>query len=100
MKTLTGLHATILIVVHSLFPGAGGEPPRPHPAEAHPTVIPVNDISSYIASLRHGTRSLDLLFFHAYGIAAPFFLFRLKRLGFSNCRVVVTPDGLRVTADR
>jgi hypothetical protein len=100
MQTLTRLHATILIVIHSLFPGAGDEPTRPHPAEARPIVIPANDIPSCIANLRHGNRSLDLSFPQAYGIAAPFFLFRLKRLGFSNCRVVVTRDGLRVTADR
>jgi len=45
-----------------------------------------------------GTRSL----FFPYGmpIAAPFILFRLKRSGFSGCRVTVTDGGLMVTASR
>lgn len=33
-------------------------------------------------------------------VAAPFILFRLKRSGYSNCRVVAREGGLLVTADR
>lgn len=33
-------------------------------------------------------------------LVAPLIMFRLKRRGFSNCRVVVTAGGLVVHADR
>ncbi len=33
-------------------------------------------------------------------LASPLIMFRLKRLGFSNCRVVVDDDGLTVYANR
>jgi len=35
-----------------------------------------------------------------HAIASPFILWRLKRLGFSNCRVVARDGGLAVFADR
>ena len=35
-----------------------------------------------------------------YPIAGPFILWRLKRMGFSNCRVVSKESGLLVFADR
>ena len=100
MKLLAGTHATFLVIAYSLFPGSGGESPRTHPAAAHPLIIEKQDIRPQIAHLRHSNHSLDLLFRRAYGIAAPFLLFRLKRLGFSNCRIIVTPEGLHVTAER
>jgi len=36
----------------------------------------------------------------AFPLAATFVLFRLKRRGFSNCRVVVEQEGLRIEARR
>lgn len=45
-----------------------------------------------------GTRRL--FFPYCMPIAAPFILFRLKRSGFSGCRVTVTDGGLLVTASR
>lgn len=35
-----------------------------------------------------------------HAVAAPFILWRLKRMGYSNCRVVSQHDGLMVYADR
>jgi len=100
MKTRTGLHNTILIIIHSLFPAGVDASPCTHPAGPRPHIIPSRDIRTCIGCLGHSNHSLNLLFPHARGIAAPFLLFRLKRLGFSNCRIVVTQDGLSVTADR
>lgn len=37
---------------------------------------------------------------HAHPVAAPFILWRLKRTGYSNCRVVSKNGGLLVFADR
>lgn len=44
--------------------------------------------------------SMRLFFPQAMAVAAPFLLFRLKRWGFSGCRVTVTDGGLLVTARR
>ena len=53
----------------------------------------------------HAIRKLPLENFplmlpHVHPIAAFFILRRLKRLGFSNCKVVTTPKGLVVHAKR
>lgn len=89
------LHATCLLITQALFPPA--DPASPAPL---PPVIPPRDIRGCIGQLRTWRQPLHLHFPLAFGIAAPFLLFRLKRLGFSNCRVVASPDGLTVTADR
>ena len=44
--------------------------------------------------------NFPLLLPHVHPIAAFFILRRLKRLGFSNCKVVTTPTGLVVHAQR
>lgn len=36
----------------------------------------------------------------AFSLAAPFVLFRLKRWGYSGCRVSANPEGLRIEARR
>ena len=41
-----------------------------------------------------------LLLPDTYPLAAPFILFRLKRNGYSACRVTVTDNGLLVSASR
>lgn len=43
---------------------------------------------------------LALFFAGCPPLAAPFLLFRLKRLGFSRCRVHALPNGLALTARR
>jgi hypothetical protein len=60
-------------------------------------LAPIFSVPGYSATAE-GTRRL----FFPYGmpIAAPFILFRLKRSGFSDCRVTVTDGGLLVTARR
>jgi hypothetical protein len=44
--------------------------------------------------------AVRLFFPYGMPLAAPFILFRLKRGGFSGCRVTVTDGGLLVTASR
>jgi hypothetical protein len=46
------------------------------------------------------TDKLSLLFPGALPLAAPFLLFRLKRLGYSACRVTADGNGLILTATR
>jgi len=43
---------------------------------------------------------LKIFFPGVFPLAAPFLLYRLKRTGFSGCRVTVTDGGLLVTASR
>jgi hypothetical protein len=43
---------------------------------------------------------LKIFFPGVFPLAAPFLLYRLKRTGFSGCRVTVTDGGLLVTARR
>lgn len=43
---------------------------------------------------------LKVFFPDVFPFAAPFLLYRLKRTGFSGCRVTVTNGGLLVTARR
>lgn len=43
---------------------------------------------------------LELLFEGAMAPAAPFLLYHLKRNGFSDCKAVVTEEGIRLTARR
>jgi hypothetical protein len=43
---------------------------------------------------------LRIFFPCVFPLAAPFLLYRLKRTGFSGCRVTVTDGGLLVTARR
>jgi len=50
------------------------------------------------ASIREG--KLRMFFPGCLALAAPFLLFRLKREGFSNCRVLMTGGGLLLTASR
>jgi hypothetical protein len=50
------------------------------------------------AALQH--RMLAYFLPATWPVAAPFILFRLKRTGYSNCRVVVQEGGLLVTARR
>lgn len=44
--------------------------------------------------------TVRLFFPDTLPLAAPFILFRMKRTGFSNCRVTVTKGGLQLTAIR
>lgn len=66
-------------------------------------IIPAGEIAATIASLGRFTASdgsLSLLFEDAMGVAAPFLLFRLKRDGYSVCRVTLDERGLLLTARR
>jgi len=68
-----------------------------------PYIINGDEIASAIANMgrfTHSDGTLALLFRDATAIAAPFLLFRLKRTGFSACRVMRVPEGLLLTARR
>jgi hypothetical protein len=61
------------------------------------------EIRFYLGDLNRGVDrqgDLKLLFSGSLPIAAPFLLFRLKRSGFSDCRVLMTGKGLLLSATR
>ncbi|RNC72258.1 MAG: hypothetical protein ED859_02675 [Desulfuromonadales bacterium] len=67
------------------------------------TVVEPSQVSRYLAEPGRAVDcrgELALFFPHCPALAAPFLLFRLKRLGFSRCRVRVLPEGLALTARR
>jgi hypothetical protein len=110
MKYFRRLHDTATLIICSLVPEAaktlcGGikgvilsEHEKPEINSQESIKIP-----SYLSDLGYaanqgGTKSL--FYPHGMPAAAPFILFRLKRCGFSGCRVTVTKGGLLVTASR
>ena len=97
---------TLLVIVRSLFP-AGRRTLRHGsaavPGESGYTPVPVEDIPLYLCGhdlITGNCGKLALYFPGCAALAAPFLLFRLKREGFSGCRVTVTGDGLLVDATR
>ena len=70
--------------------------------EGYTPVLP-GDTSLYLANLESAgghRHELALFFTGCLMPAAPFLLFRLKRAGFSRCRITVLPDGLALNAFR
>jgi hypothetical protein len=61
------------------------------------------EIRFFLGDLNRGVDrqgELKLLFSGCLPFAAPFLLFRLKRIGFSNCRVLMTGEGLLLRATK
>ncbi|WP_298437197.1 hypothetical protein [Geobacter sp.] len=100
----------VLVAVNAVLPpmkrGGPRLPATASPgAAAPPGFIPVPPaaIPSCLAhpeALVNGEGELSLFFIGAPALAAPFLLFRLKRLGFSRCRAAVNSGGIALTARR
>ncbi|AJE04498.1 hypothetical protein [Geobacter pickeringii] len=110
MGTMTRLRVLATVAVNAVVPatkkGGVGNPASAHPGTpVPPGRIPVSPaaISACLAhpeSYVDGGGNLSLFFCDAPALAAPFLLFRLKRLGFSRCRAAVHADGIVLTARR
>lgn len=104
MGLVSRLHATLALAYFSLFPPASGSRPSTGRGNAPtPYTINADEIAAAIANMGRFTNcdgSLAILFKDALSISAPFLLFRLKRTGFSACRIVRVPGGLVLTARR
>ena len=103
MTNINRIHATLLLIRHTLVPRkkrARFSPPSPGgsmiriPPTAFAALLPALD-----ACLKPDG-SLELLFEGAIAPAAPFLLYHLKRNGFSDCKAVVTREGILLTARR
>ncbi|RII28895.1 MAG: hypothetical protein CXR31_03205 [Geobacter sp.] len=103
------LHFSLLIVRHALVPVgslAGRQLPS-HGRGEDPCLVPRQVTATELAWLFANLQSalddagnLSLFFPGALPLTAPFLLFRLKRLGFSACRVTADGEGLLLTASR
>jgi hypothetical protein len=106
MAPASGLHATFALAFYSLFPPTAATVPLKalKTADTPPSyIINTTEIAATIATLDtfcDNDGALGLIFTDALAIAAPFLLFRLKRTGYSACRVTATECGLRLTARR
>jgi hypothetical protein len=104
------LHDTVALIICSLVPRATktlygklesenlSEQDKPENISHGPPKIPLD--LSYPECTAREECPVRLFFPAVSPVAAPFILFRLKRSGFSGCRVMVTDGGLLVTSSR
>jgi hypothetical protein len=106
MSMLTRCYITALVMWGALVPSrSGGAARLPDTGAVPPGYLPVppQDASRCLADLGRAAGAdgrLALFFPGCLAPAAPAILFRLKREGFSGCRVTATADGLLVDATR
>ena len=110
MKIPEKIWITLIVMVHALVPG------RKHDDDSARTERPLQvdtisgyrsvkpeDISLCLANLDSALNlnlQLSLFFPGCLAPAAPLLLFRLKRRGFSACRILVQPGGVFLNARR
>lgn len=110
MPPFAGVKLLVIVAVNALWPRAqrGGAPARnaaPHYPSAPTGFTPVApaDIPLILADPARAVSdrgNLALFFPGCPSLAGPFLLFRLKRLGFSRCRVHALANGLTLSARR
>ncbi len=110
MAFFAGMRLFAIVAANALFPRTqkGGAPGWnaarqlvPGPREFSP--VEPGDIPGILADPSQAVTDdgvLSLFFPGCPALAAPFILFRLKRLGYSRCCVRVVPGGLTLTARR
>jgi hypothetical protein len=98
---MSSWRTTILAILVSLWPQKNGVAGDISPLAARPHESPVlrDALANFVISLDH-TGQLLLTVPHCHPLAAPFILFRLKRTGFSGCKVIHEKGGLTITARR
>ncbi len=110
MNIFSRLAITVRLIGWALSPprqerdGKSGEAtPASAAAPAEEIVAQQSDLRFYVADFNRAVDRrgrLALLFPGCLAPAAPFLLFRLKRSGFSDCRAVITAEGLHLSATR
>ena len=104
MRNHARLSVTLRLILYTLFPAVTRDrsPAIPAIPDSARTVSP----EELLLCLRNPGRIAGftgggtLLVTGAFPLAAPFILFRLKRWGFSGCRVSVEQEGLRIDMRR
>lgn len=101
MSFLARLHFSLLIVRHALIPSGNQLSPGTPSLSSRP--VTAAELACLLADLQKAlddAGNLSIFFPGALPLAAPFLLFRLKRQGFSACRVTADGKGLHLTASR
>ena len=98
---------TTLVIGYALFPPTPGKVMYNLKTAAESSsgdmVVRGDNVRFYLADLNRAINrqgELRLLFPGCFALAAPLLLFRLKREGFSNCRALMTEEGLLLCAIR
>ena len=105
---MTGrIYLTALVIGYALFPPSPGTAGYNRKAATEPSsediAVRSDNVCFYLADLNRAINpqgELRLLFPGCLALAAPLLLFRLKREGFSNCRALMTAEGLLLCATR
>ncbi len=106
--SMTGrIYLTALVIGYALFPPCPGTAGYNRKAATEPSsediAVRSDNVRFYLADLHRAINpqgELRLLFPGCLALAAPLLLFRLKRGGLSNCRALMTADGLFLSATR
>jgi len=101
------IYLSALVSRYALFPPgreSSGQHAADQPTLQNPHVaLTRGDIRYYLSDINRAADrqgEIKLLFPGCLVFAAPALLFRLKRSGFSNCRVILTVGGLLLCATR
>jgi hypothetical protein len=103
MSNINRLYATLLLIRHILVPANNAERRSLPVAGGGIIRIPPEEFAALLPALDCCLRPdgrLELLFEGVLAPVAPFLLYHLKRKGFSECKAVVAPEGVRLTARR
>jgi len=103
MANINRLYATLLLIRYILVPANNAE--RSYVPLAGDSIIRISpeEFAALLPALDCCLRPdgrLELLFEDVRALAAPFLLYHLKRNGFSECKAVIVPEGINLTARR
>lgn len=107
MNILNRFCRSMLVICYALFPphtedAIQSSRDKAKPQKKH-TATTREELRFYLGDLNRGVDlhgEMELCFPGCFAIVSPFLLFRLKRGGFSNCRVLMSEEGLLLTALR
>lgn len=103
MTNINRIYATLLLIRHTVVPVKKGERSFQLPVGSGILRIPPEAFAAVLLNLGFCLRpegEVELLFEGALAPAAPFLLFHLKRKGFSDCKAVISPEGIKLTVRR
>jgi len=107
MELPNRLYLSLLVIACAIIPPRskrGGQAADNEIISQHVSVAATTEeIKFFMGDLNRAVDrqgGLTLQFTDCLTIAAPFILFRLKRMGFSNSRVLIKGKGFMVTANR
>ena len=99
MSFFSRLVTTLRLIRYSLFPVTTFDvSPLPHPPDS--LIVSPRALYACFGDPEWSAREFSILVPGVFPLGAVFILFRLKRWGFSGCRVSVGRDGLSIRGRR